>query len=323
MKNLYFLTVIFVVSVSLADGALKDTPSPCGCKCQNGRDGRDGREGVSIQGRPGRDGTNGQDGRDCVDCARGLTGEKGEAGRRGRNGAPGAPGPAGKKGPKGAPGDKGDKGDRGANGAAGDKGSKGDKGVCDAKVLATLRNDMNSLRQQLQGAKTESAASKQKINQLNAQKTALLKQVADLEKSALKVAPGEKIAQKLLPGGYSDYSVNDLQWHSLHLAAAAACKATSDLGGGMRKKTSKVFARSSHMKCHDVCKASATTKQCDSEVSIYGNHRKATSLKDEVGWFTNNGCNGTSVQTFEPTSSEDQVMKDNTFISFCCCRADE
>merc|ERR1711936_626603 len=248
MKNLYFLTVIFVVSVSLADGALKDTPSPCGCKCQNGRDGRDGREGVSIQGRPGRDGTNGQDGRDCVDCARGLTGEKGEAGRRGHNGAPGAPGPAGKKGPKGA---------------AGDKGSKGDKGVCDAKVLATLRNDMKSLRQKLQGAKTESASSKQKINQLNAQKTALLKQVADLEKSALKVAPGEKIAQKLLPGGYSDYSVNDLQWHSLHLAAAAACKASSDLAFGTRKKTSKVFARSSHVTCNDTCGASATTKQCD------------------------------------------------------------
>jgi len=311
----YFYVLVLLLVACLTDGRLNGT-SECGCKCQNGRDGRDGRDGVSIQGAPGRDGSNGQDGRDCIDCARGPKGDKGDVGPPGHNGATGPAGPAGARGPKGDAGHNGAKGDRGSAGAKGDRGTKGDRGVCDSKALSTLQHTMSALQNDVKTAKAESAASKQLVAKLNSQIAGLQKQISDLKKSTVQVAPGQKLNQKLLPGGYSDYSVNDLQWHTSHMVAAAACRAvTAYTGAG--SVPNRVFARASGQSCADACKATPYN-QCDAEISYMGTVKKATSSKQELGWFANHGC-ADKAKYGEPSASVDQVMKGNSLVSYCCC----
>ena len=50
-------------------------------------------------------------------------------------------------------------------------------------------------------------------------------QMSSLKKNAVILGPGSKIEQKILPGGYSDFGVSELKWHSLHMAAAGLCRA--------------------------------------------------------------------------------------------------
>ena len=40
-----------------------------------------------------------------------------------------------------------------------------------------------------------------------------------------------RVPQKLLPGGFDQYSAFDLGWQSLHMAAAAACRGSTASGG--------------------------------------------------------------------------------------------
>jgi len=312
----YSYVLVLMLVACLADGRLNGT-SECGCKCQNGRDGRDGRDGVSIQGAPGRDGSNGQDGRDCIDCARGPKGDKGDVGPPGHNGATGPAGPAGARGPKGDAGHNGAKGDRGSAGAKGDKGSKGDKGVCDSRALSTLQHTMAALQNDVKTAKAESAASKQTVARLNGQIAGLLKQISDLKKTTVQVAHGQKLNQNLLPAGYSDFSVNDLQWQSAHMVAAAACRAVTAFSGETGPEPNRVFARSSGTSCHDVCKATPFNA-CDAEISVMAHVKKVTSSKQEVGWFANHGC-GDKSKFGEPSAPADQIMKGNSLVSYCCC----
>lgn len=314
MKNLYW--VVAFVALYLAEGRLNGT-SECGCKCQNGRDGRDGRDGVSIQGPAGRDGTNGADGRDCIDCARGPKGDKGATGARGHDGAAGAPGLVGAPGPKGNDGSNGSKGEKGQPGPKGDKGAKGDKGVCDSKAFSSLQKAFAELHQEMVSVKSESDKSKREVDVLNNEITGLLKQIEELKKSTVQLAPGRKLDQKLLPGGYSDFSVTDLQWHSMHLTAAAACRATSGSLGEPENEPNRVFARSSGKSCLQVCEATAY-KGCDSELSLSANVKKANSSKDELGWFANKGCKDDS-KYGEPSTSAEKIMNGGAFVSYCCC----
>ena len=62
-----------------------------------------------------------------------------------------------------------------------------------------------------------------------------------------------KIKQGLLPGGYSDFGVEDLQWQSLHMSAAAACRGAT-FTGGSGPIANYVYPRNSHQTCHEICK---------------------------------------------------------------------
>ena len=57
-------------------------------------------------------------------------------------------------------------------------------------------------------------------------------QMSDLKKNSVVLGPRSKIDQKILPGGYSDFGVSDLKWHSLHMSAAGLCRAIAFMGEG-------------------------------------------------------------------------------------------
>ena len=75
---------------------------------------------------------------------------------------------------------------------------------------------------------------------------------------------------------YDKYSVYDLAWQSLHMAAAAACRG-STASGGSGCYDNQVMARNTadQKTCAEIC-VQTTYCNCNSEVSIYGNKGKAT-----------------------------------------------
>jgi len=334
MKFLVFILVIlpilFTVNANDLDNSTCTTsPTKSSCLCQNGRDGRDGRDGLTLTGPAGRDGKDGQEGRDCVECARGPKGEQGPAGHSGKDGVRGKDGLSGKKGDKGDKGDKGNPGTSGASGAKGGKGDKGDKGVCDSSKLKVidqyiteLSTAVKQLNKDLAVGKKDLATAKKIIGEANAQIGSLKREVALLKKNTVKLDSNNKIKQSLLPGGYSNFTASDLQWQSLHMAAAAACRATSGTGGS-GDLPNMIFSRDRGMTCNAVCNGTSIYKECDSELTLMGNIVKAESYKTELGSFYNYGCDNIDTVPspgFEASSPHDKVITSPQFMSYCCCR---
>merc|ERR1712226_1625473 len=84
-------------------------------------------------------------------------------------------------------------------------------------------------------------------------------------------------------GGYSDYSVSDLQWQSIHMSVAASCRAITATGGS-GDQPNRVYARSKGTSCNEVCKGTPY-KECDAELTIMGNMvvAKSSILVDAAG----------------------------------------
>merc|ERR1712243_526941 len=79
------------------------------------------------------------------------------------------------------------------------------------------------------------------LRKMKEQIATLQSEVKILKADAVKLESNKKLKQSLLPGGYGEFSVQDLQWQSLHMAAAAACRA-STVNGGSGSYPNKVFA---------------------------------------------------------------------------------
>ncbi|KAM6156688.1 pulmonary surfactant-associated protein D [Erethizon dorsatum] len=122
-----------------------------------GKDGPPGKQGnIGPQGKPGPKGEAGPKGEVGAPGVQGSAGARGPAGPKGEKGAPGelgapgsagAAGPAGPVGPQGTLGARGPPGLKGDRGAPGDKGAKGESGLPD---MAALRQQVETLRGQLQ-----------------------------------------------------------------------------------------------------------------------------------------------------------------------------
>jgi len=308
LQFIWLFALIFCVAVLQGVGG--------DCTCNNGKDGHEGRDGKNIVGPPGTDGKDGKGGEDCIECGKGRKGDRGNAGTPG---TPGARGRTGGPGGKGAPGDqgrKGPRGDQGAKGARGDKGSRGDTGLYDAKALDALQKGMQSIRNDVNAVKADVASTKKLVDTTSNQVKGVEAQVAALKKNAVVLGPGSKIDQKLLPGGYSDYAANDLKWHSLHMTAAALCRAVAYVG---TPRLDRVFAKSAGHSCTQVCKATAY-HNCEGDLAFHANPKKATSSKDTVAfWDHVRSCDEASPAGFEPSSRPDEILKFRSVFSFCCC----
>ena len=121
--------------------------------------------------------------------------------------------------------------------------------------------------------------------------------------------------------GYDKYSVYDLAWQSVHMAASAACRG-STASGGTGGYANKVMTRNTRdqKSCTEIC-AETVYSNCDAQVSVYGTKGKATTNGMIVGSFYNYGCNEFANGGSEVSSSDETVMDDDTrCFSFCCCR---
>merc|ERR1712002_1088602 len=164
-------------------------------------------------------------------------------------------------------------------------------------VLRLLRTtaDLQKKSQGLEEAKTKMAA----------EITKLTSEISHLKTN--------KIKQALLPGGYSDYSVEDLQWQSLHMSAAAACRGAT-FTGGSGPIANYVYPRNSHQTCTDICKAHSMV--CDASVTLNGFMGRAKKETDTVGYFYNYGCGS---RGYTAKEFDSKISTSRYYFGYCCC----
>ena len=130
--------------------------------------------------------------------------------------------------------------------------------------------------------------------------------------------------QNLNNNVYIPFNVYELQWQSLHMAAAAACRG-STTSGGSGCCENRVISRTNGLSCNDICGHHGTT--CDAEVSLAGRRGQAKGPQI-VGYYFNYGCGHKN----NHPSSESEIKENyiwtsdfsgNGYISYCCCRIDK
>ena len=132
-----------------------------------------------------------------------------------------------------------------------------------------------------------------------------------------------RLPQSLLVAGYDKYSLYDLGWQSLHMAAAAACRGSTTSGGtGCCENAVLVRNTADKKNCAQIC-AQSPYGNCDAEVSIHGKTGKATKNGENIGAFYNYQCghaaNGGS-EVSDPVNYITQFPHQYPYYSFCCCR---
>jgi len=132
-----------------------------------------------------------------------------------------------------------------------------------------------------------------------------------------------RLSQSLLEAGYDKYSLYDLGWQSLHMAAAAACRGSTSSGGSGCCQNAVLVRNTAHRKtCSQIC-AQTVYSNCDAEVSIYGKTGKATKNGEVIGAFYNYGCGRAAHGGNEVSHSASHITRfpsPQPYYSFCCCR---
>ena len=132
-----------------------------------------------------------------------------------------------------------------------------------------------------------------------------------------------RLPQSLLVAGYDKYSLYDLGWQSLHMAAAAACRGSTSSGGSGSCENGVLVRNTADKKtCAQLC-AQSSFRNCDAEVSIHGKTGKATQNGEMIGAFYNYNCNhkrngGSEASRF--VSDITRFPDPYPYYSFCCCR---
>merc|ERR1711910_36364 len=113
---------------------------------------------------------------------------------------------------------------------------------------------------------------------------------------------------RLKANGHSDYSVADQQWQSLHMAAAAACRASTAFGGH-GNNANQVYPRTKGQTCDQVCKATKYYTECDASLSIMGTMGRVKTVNRSAGAFYNYHCNSAGYPgLFHEESSQDNSI---------------
>ena len=123
----------------------------------------------------------------------------------------------------------------------------------------------------------------------------------------------------------------ELAWYSLHVAAAAACRGSTETGGSGAHGNA-VLPKENTKSCEDQC-GETEYSVCDADVAIHGSFGKATNYTANVGQFYNYGCDrpGNTNPAFDEVKAEEDgvfnlpVNPATNYISssyyrFCCCR---
>ena len=121
----------------------------------------------------------------------------------------------------------------------------------------------------------------------------------------------------------------ELAWYSLHVAAAAACRGSTETGGSGNHGNA-VRPKENTKSCDDQCGETAYSV-CDADVAINGSFGKATTYELNVGQFYNYGCDrvGNSREDFDEVKADEDGVFNLTvnpatlwtsYYRFCCCR---
>merc|ERR1712168_1609112 len=145
-----------------------------------------------------------------------------------------------------------------------------------------------------------------------------------LKENAQKLKEGNKELKAevshLKNNGHSQFSVADQQWQALHMAAAAACRASTALGGH-GPRGNRVYPRISGKSCDQVCKATKTYSECDASLSIMGAMGRVKAANRHAGLFYNYHCSSPGYAGHEESAADTTVTSYSGYYGYCCCRA--
>merc|ERR1712168_653078 len=146
-----------------------------------------------------------------------------------------------------------------------------------------LKDETEKLKVDSQKLKTDNEKLKADSQKLKADEQKL-KVDSDKLKSDNKELKAE--VSRLKNNGYSQFSVADQQWQSLHMAAAAACRASTALGGH-GSTGNRVYPRVSKQTCVQVCRSTKYYTECDASLSIHGYIGRVKTAGSSAGSFYN------------------------------------
>ncbi|KAL9972564.1 hypothetical protein ACROYT_G018892 [Oculina patagonica] len=130
-----------------------------------------------------------------------------------------------------------------------------------------------------------------------------------------------RLPQNFLVAGYDKYSLYDLAWQSLHMAAAAACRGSTSSESGRHANVVRVRNAADKKTCAQLC--AQTKYNCVAEVSIHGKTGKATQNGEIVGMFYNYKCDHANYGGSEVSRLVTDITRfpdPYPYYSFCCCR---
>jgi len=188
-----------------------------------------------------------------------------------------------------------------------------------------LKTDNEKLKVDSQKLKSDSEKLKMDSQKIKADNEKLKVETKKLEanEAKLKVDSDRLKAEvsRLKNNGYSQFSVADQQWQSLHMAAAAACRASTALGGH-GPLGNRVFPRTSGKTCNQVCDGTKYYTECDASVSILGFMGRVKVAGSPAGSFYNYHCNspGWSGLQHEEGVADAVLMQTDSYFGYCCCR---
>jgi len=188
-----------------------------------------------------------------------------------------------------------------------------------------LKTETDKLKTDTQKLKTDNDGLKTDTLKLKADNEKLKVETQKLEANEAKIKVDSDILKaevsRLKNNGYSQFSVADQQWQSLHMAAAAACRASTALGGH-GPVDNRVFPRTSRKTCDQVCNGTKYYTECDASLSIQGFMGRVKTAGSSAGSFYNYHCSSTgwSGLQHEEGVADELLMQTHGYFGYCCCR---
>ena len=133
-----------------------------------------------------------------------------------------------------------------------------------------------------------------------------------------------KLLRKVLPSGLDKFSMHDVAWQAVHVAAAGACTAlsTAKNPAGIHSVV-RIRNAQDRKSCRQICGDSWTPK-CEGEVSLWGASGKGKKNGAEVANFYSYGCDYNMLGGSEVNATNDDIFREAKdahlyIFSYCCC----
>ena len=148
----------------------------------------------------------------------------------------------------------------------------------------------------------------------------------------VKVGKDDKISSSVLPGSYSSHSLEDVQWQSLHMAAAASCIGYPTRSGEKSdsehwSKTRAVIPAQYGQSCYSTCKET-WYKSCAGMVVLGGTDRRIRDRREAGHYITERCWDRPSRDQTESHWRDEDILKSKEScpscdkmesVAYCCC----
>ena len=150
------------------------------------------------------------------------------------------------------------------------------------KEVDKLRSENSGLKRNVTSLNRELTTTKEELTETRTEMESLKSEV----ESCAKLTSEGRIPQSILPGSYSEYSLEDIQWQSLHMAAAAACRGSTPSNG---RHSNRAIPGRDGVTCTQVC-SETFFSNCEGSVALMGLQKQAITNTTPVGLFYDYGC---------------------------------